>query len=108
MADTPAHPEYPAAHACLTGAVSSLLANYFGTTQVHIPTDSKAFTDGLHQHVFEDTRSLIDEVFWARIYAGFHFFHSLQDGQHLGESVAQGVVRNYFRPRSQRRDGANQ
>ncbi len=56
-------------------------------------TDSLAFTDGTHQHVFEDTRDWMDEVFWARIYAGFHFYHSLEVGRQLGESVAQGVVK---------------
>jgi hypothetical protein len=94
---TPAHPEYPAAHACVTGAVAPLIASFFGTTRVHVLTDSKAFTDGVHQHTFEDTRDLIDEVFWARIYAGFHFHHSLEVGKQLGESVAGRLVQNHFR-----------
>jgi len=96
---TPAHPEYPAAHGCVTGAVSSLIADFFGTTRVHIVADSMAFTDGVHQHTFEDTGDLMDEVFWARIYAGFHFYHSLEVGRQLGENVAQGVAQNHFRPR---------
>jgi hypothetical protein len=94
---TPAHPEYPAAHGCVTGAVSSLIADFFGTTRVAVAVDSKAFTDGLHQHTFTDTRDLMDEVFWARIYAGFHFYHSLEAGRQLGQSVAGQVVRNHFR-----------
>jgi hypothetical protein len=94
---TPAHPEYPAAHGCVTGSVSTLIADFFGTTRVTIAVDSKAFTDGLHQHTFTDTRDLMDEVFWARIYAGFHFFHSLEAGRQLGQSVAGQVVRNHFR-----------
>ena len=94
---TPAHPEYPAAHGCVTGAVAPLIASFFGTTRVHVLTDSKVFTDGVHQHTFEDTRDLIDEVFWARIYAGFHFHHSLEVGKQLGESVAGQLVQNHFR-----------
>ena len=94
---TPAHPEYPAAHGCITGAVSSLIADFFGTTRVAIAVDSKAFTDGVHQHSLADTRDLMDEVFWARIYAGFHFFHSLEAGRQLGQSVASQIVRNHFR-----------
>ena len=35
-------------------------------------------------------------MFWARIYAGFHFYHSLEDGRQLGESVAKQLNRNYF------------
>jgi hypothetical protein len=103
LAATPAHPEYPAAHACITGSVSSLVASFFGTTRVHVLTDSKAFTDGVHQHTFEDTRDWIDEVFWARIYAGLHFHHSLEAGRQLGESVARQVVRNHFSARSSQR-----
>jgi len=106
LAATPAHPEYPAAHACVTGALAPLVAYFFGTTRVHVRTDSKAFTDGVHQHTFEDTRDWIDEVFWARIYAGFHFHHSLEVGRQLGESVASRLARNHFRPRYGRRDSA--
>jgi hypothetical protein len=99
---TPGHPEYPAAHGCVTGAVSTLIASFFGTTRVHIVTDSTVFTDSMHQHIFEDTRDLMDEVFWARIYAGFHYYHSLEDGRELGETVAEKMVRNYFRQSGKR------
>jgi hypothetical protein len=97
LATTPNHPEYPAAHGCLTGAASTLIADFFGTTRVHVVTDSLIFSDGVHQHVFEDTRDMMDEVFWARMYTGFHFYHSLEAGRQLGETVAQGLVRNHFR-----------
>jgi hypothetical protein len=99
LGTTPAHPEYPAAHGCITGAVSSLIADFFGTTHVHVVTDSKAFPSGVIQHTFEDTRDFMDEVFWARIYAGFHYHHSLEVGRQLGETVAQQLVQNHFRPR---------
>jgi hypothetical protein len=94
---TPSHPEYPAAHGCITGAVSTLIADFFGTTRVTVSVDSKAFSDGLHTHTFTDTRDLMDEVFWARIYAGFHFYHSLEAGRQLGQSVAGQLARNHFR-----------
>ena len=103
---TPNHPEYPAAHGCVTGAATTLVASFFGTTRVHVVTDSLAFTDGTHQHVFEDTRDWMDEVFWARMYAGFHFYHSLEAGRQLGETVAEGVARHHFRPVKSRRDSA--
>ena len=106
-APRPAHPEYPAAHGCVTGSVSALIADFFGTTRVMCSVDSKAFTDGVHQHTFTDTRDLMDEVFWARIYAGFHFYHSLEAGRQLGQSVAGQVVRNHFRQlRSRGKGGA--
>ena len=96
LGTTPNHPEYPAAHGCITGAVSTLMAGYFGTTKAHIVVDSTAFQDGLHTHTFEDTRDFMDEVFWARIYAGFHYYHSLEDGRQLGETIAREILRTHF------------
>jgi hypothetical protein len=98
LAATPNHPEYPAAHACAGGAVVTVLGAYFGTTKIHLVTDSTAFQDGVHTHKFEDSRDLLDEVFWARIYAGFHYFHSLDDGEKLGTTVARELLRHHFGP----------
>ena len=95
---TPSHPEYPAAHGCVTGAVSSLIRDFFGTTKVHIVADSLAFKDGVHTHTFDDTRDLYGEVFWARIYAGFHYHHSLEEGGKLGRRVSEQLFRRQFRP----------
>src|SRR5215468_7013543 len=41
LANTPSHPEYPAAHGCVTGAVSTILAGYFGSPKVTFSVDSK-------------------------------------------------------------------
>ena len=95
---TPSHPEYPSAHGCITGALTTLIARYVRTTKVHVMVDSMAFPDGLHTHTFEDTRDLMDEVFWARIFAGFHYHHSMEVGRQLGSSVATELFRNHFRP----------
>jgi hypothetical protein len=101
LGTTPNHPEYPAAHACITGAVSHLIEGYFRTPKVHLVVDSLAFTDGVHTHVFENTNDLFTEVFWARIYAGFHFYHSLEDGGTLGHRVAEQLLRRHFRQLSE-------
>jgi hypothetical protein len=50
-----------------------------------------------HTHTFEDTRDFIDEVFWARIYAGFHYYHSQEDGRQLGATIAREILRTHFR-----------
>jgi hypothetical protein len=97
LAGTPNHPEYPAQHGCFTSAIAHLTEGYFGTRKVHLAVDSSVFPDGVHTHTFEDTRDLLSEVLWARIYAGFHFRHSLNDGADLGEQVAHQLLRNHFR-----------
>jgi len=102
LATTPNHPEYPAAHACLTGAVTDLVADYFQTRKVHVVISSSVFPGAAHTHTFEDTGDWLNEVFWARIFAGFHFNHSLQDGEQLGRQVAHQLVENHFRLRDER------
>src|SRR5713226_178808 len=97
---TPNHPEYPAAHACVTSAVSRLAGSYFGTRKVRIVVDSLAFADGVHAHTFDDTTDWFEEVFWARIYAGFHYQHSLEDGGAIGRRVSKQLFRKNFRPQN--------
>jgi hypothetical protein len=104
LGTTPNHPEYPAAHGCVTGSVSKLISDYFRTTKVHVVVDSLAFTDGVHTHTFEDTRNLFHEVFWARIYAGFHYHHSLEEGGILARRVSQQLFRHHFRRLDDDRD----
>jgi hypothetical protein len=97
LGTTPNHPEYPAAHGCATGVASSLVEDFFGTRKVGIVVDSTAFHDGIHRHTFGSTADWFDEVYWARILAGFHFHHSLKDGGILGAQVAAQVLKNHFR-----------
>jgi hypothetical protein len=102
LATTPNHPEYPAAHACITGAVTSLVADYFHTRKVHVVVNSTVFPAGPHTHTFEDVGDWLNEVYWARTFAGFHFNHSLQDGAELGRQVAHQLVENHFRAEEER------
>lgn len=104
LAATPNHPEYPAAHACLTGAVTTLIATYFHTSNLPISVDSLSFKDGVHTHTFTNTDDFLSEVQWARIYAGFHHYHSVVDGAELGKKVADNLADNFFRPRRSGRD----
>jgi hypothetical protein len=97
LGTTPNHPEYPAAHGCVTGVSSRLVEDFFGTRKVRIVVDSTAFADGVHTHMFDSTADWFDEVYWARILAGFHFHHSLEDGGVLGRQVALQVFQNHFR-----------
>src|SRR5439155_24724942 len=100
LATTPNHPEYPAAHGCVTGVSSSLVEDFFGTRKVHVVVDNNTtFSDGVHTHAFENTAVWFEEVYWARILAGLHFHHSMQDGGTLGRQVAAQVLNHHFGPR---------
>ncbi len=95
LAKTPSHPEYPAAHGCLTGAVSTILAGYFGTPNLAFSVDSLVTNT---THNFSNTTDLIHEVEDARIYAGFHYHHSVIQGRVLGLKVGKQLMQQYFRP----------
>jgi hypothetical protein len=102
LATTPNHPEYPAAHGCVTGVSSSLVEDFFGTRKVHVVVDNNTtFSDGVHTHNFDSTADWFEEVYWARILAGLHFHHSMEDGGALGRQVAAQVFENHFRPKHQ-------
>jgi len=95
LASTPAHPEYPAAHGCVTGAVSTILKGYFGTPDFQFSVDSLVTHT---THNFDSTRDLMDEVEHARIYAGFHYHHSVIQGKVLGRKVAHQLLERFFTP----------
>ena len=94
---TPNHPEYPAGHACLTGAVATILKGYFATPNVNFTVSSTVFNPA-HVHTFNSAKDLEKEVEYARIYAGFHYHHSVLQGLLLGQHVAQQVLVNFFQP----------
>ena len=95
LGTTPGHPEYPAAHGCVTGALADTLQAFFGTPNVQLTVDS---TITGTSHNFKSVHDLEREVEWGRIYAGFHYHHSLIQGFVLGHKVAHNLVNNYFQP----------
>jgi hypothetical protein len=91
---TPNHPEFPAAHGCVTGSVARTLERFFGTDKVTLVVSSTVTNT---THTFTNTEDLEEEIFGARIYAGFHYRHSLVEGFELGHNVVKQMVRHYFR-----------
>jgi hypothetical protein len=43
-------------------------------------------------------RDVVTEVNDARVWAGFHFRYSQDDGSRLGRKVARFVIKNFFQP----------
>jgi hypothetical protein len=92
---TPNHPEYPSAHACHTTAIATALERFFGTSAVPFSLDSLATGETRH---YATLRDVVQEVNRARVYAGFHFWSSDQEGSALGRKVGRYVVRHNFQP----------
>ena len=96
LAPTPPHPEFPAAHGCATGAIARTLESFFGTPNVKFSVNSAATHT---THTYNNVGQLEAEAYWARIYAGFHYRHSLDEGFKLGHRVAKQLNQNFFQPR---------
>lgn len=95
LATTPNHPEYPSAHACHTAAIAQTLESFFGPGRIPFSVDSLVTGE---THHYERFREVLAEVNNARVWAGFHFRYSQEDGSRLGRKVARFVARNFFRP----------
>lgn len=92
---TPAHPDYPSGHSCVSGAAGAVLQNYFG--------DNTPFSIGSNVMVgttrfFPSLSSALVEIKNARIFAGIHFRAACDDGQALGIGVANYTLGHALLP----------
>jgi hypothetical protein len=92
---TPNHPEYPSAHACHTTAIAEALESFFGPGRRRFSVDSLVTGETRYYKRFSE---VVAEVNDARVWAGFHFRYSQEDGSRIGRKVARFVVRNFFQP----------
>jgi hypothetical protein len=109
LVPTPTHPEYPAAHGCVTTAFAETIADFMGTKNVTITLTSLT-SPNRPSHTFFRTDDMVHAIVDARIYGGMHFRTSGQRGVVIGRKVAHWVSKHYFRPRDgqerrQRREG---
>jgi hypothetical protein len=87
------HPEYPSGHGCQTGAVTAALRAYFGTDRFHFTVDSTLTGT---TRTYEFFSAALDEVIEARIVAGLHFRHSMEDGAQIGRRAARWAISHHF------------
>jgi hypothetical protein len=93
---TPNHPEYPAAHSCVTTATAETLRGFFGTSRVSV--DITSTVTGTTRH-YTSTDAMVEDFGLARIYGGMHFRTSTVDGTALGRNVAAWMLARHFQPR---------
>jgi len=99
LATTPAHPEYPAAHGCVTSALANSLEDFFGDQQLDVTLTSKSVPGvSLASRTFTRPHDMILEIVDARVYAGFHYRTSGVHGTVIGKKVADWVSKHYFVP----------
>ena len=96
LVGTPAYPEYPSGHACLTGADVGRSERVLRRAP-HRPQRELAGRDEAGRH-FDTARALNEETMNARIWLGLHFRRAMTDANRLGQDVTSYVLRNAFRP----------
>lgn len=86
---TPAHPEYPSGHSCISGAAGAILSARFGDrTRFSVHSDAMI---GVTRS-FKRFSTALEEIKNARIFAGIHFRTATDHGQLIGQSVAAWVL----------------
>jgi hypothetical protein len=98
---TPNHPEYPAAHGCLTSADAEVAAKLLDTHRIEIDIPGalgrNVTTLGTSRH-YATVEDLDREIVNARVWAGLHFRDSGEVGVKLGRDVAHYALDRYFLP----------
>lgn len=95
----PGHPEYPSQHGCFTAAFSDALADVLHTKHVDVTIPggeggSAVLTTTQH---FDTVDEIQDQIVDARVWLGFHYRNSDEQGVKLGNDVAKWELRRYFK-----------
>jgi hypothetical protein len=90
---TPAFPEHPSGHGCVSGAVIETLKDYFGTDVMSFSISSSL--SGTTRE-FSRFSHAIKEIVDARVWAGIHFRTADTQGHTIGRKVARVLDRHYF------------
>jgi hypothetical protein len=96
---TPAFPDHPSGHGCVSGAVLGTVANFFGTDKVAITVPSFRTLNGvpIAPRHFDRLSDALDEVVEARIWGGIHFRTADVQGTVIGKKVAKYIRKHYFK-----------
>jgi hypothetical protein len=95
----PGHPEYPSQHGCFTAAFTDALAAALHTKHIDVTmpggqNGSSVLTTTQHFDTVDDVQH---QVVDARVWLGFHFRNSVEQGEKVGNSVASWELKRFFR-----------
>jgi hypothetical protein len=103
LSATATDPSYPGAHADISSAAATALADFSGTDQFPFSLSNPTLPGIVRS--FNSFSQAADEASASRIFAGQHFRYDEDAGQTLGRQVAGFVARRVLEPRSgDRRD----
>src|SRR4029079_19347373 len=98
---TPNHPEYPAAHTCLTGAEADMYSSVLGTRRIDVTLHGSA--DGTANNwtvtrTYESAGDLRREVANARVWGGLHYRNPTAAGLRIADKVTRWALQRFFQP----------
>jgi hypothetical protein len=99
---TPAAPDYTSGHSVQGGAMSQVLARFFGTDEVSFSTTSTTLPGVFRS--FSSFSQAAEENGNSRVYVGFHFRHAVNEGIQLGRKIGK-VAFDHYLERAQCRVG---
>ena len=96
----PGHPEYPSQHGCFTAAFSDALAAALHTRHLDVtmPGGENGLTTLTTTQHFNTVDDIQNQVVDARVWLGFHFRNSVEQGNKIGNDVAKWELKRYFQP----------
>ena len=98
LVTTPNHPEYPSAHGCLTSAFTDAIAAALHTQHIDvtIPGATNGGTTLTTTRHYNTVADVQHEIVDARVWIGFHFRNSVNQGENLGNNVANWTLSRNF------------
>jgi hypothetical protein len=93
---TPAFPDHPSGHGCVSGGILNTARAFFGTDRLAFDIVSSRFP-GQPRH-FDRFSQALQEVVDARVWGGIHFRWADEAGAEVGGKVARWLTRYYFQP----------
>jgi hypothetical protein len=93
---TPAGPDYTSGHSVQGGAMSEVLARFFGTDKISFSTTSTTLPGATRS--FTSFSQAAEENGNSRVYIGFHFRHAVTEGIKLGRKVGKVAFKHFLKP----------
>ena len=94
---TPAFPDHPSGHGCVSSAALNAMQDFFGTDKIAFDVVSSRFGQAHPRH-FERFSLALKEIIDARVWGGIHFRTADVQGTVIGKKVAHWEQKHYFQP----------
>jgi membrane-associated phospholipid phosphatase len=93
---TPPFPSYISGHATFGTAVFTILADFYGTDNIHFTIGSEELT-GVTRSFASFSAAALENA-WSRVYLGVHFWFDQTAGLAVGTGLGNTIFNQIMRP----------